>query len=220
MPRTFKDAVRSSRSSQQGFSLVELVVAMGIFTIFIAIFLTAVVSLARGTTQARVTAESASGALTVFQNIDRQVRYADAINFPGVSPASHYRYIEFRTPASSMSTNLTTCTQWRYLPSENRIESRRWEDSSGSTPTPWATKLTFVIDKPGADYPFSLVPATTNTKQQLLLTLDAGVAGTSGSTSIATSFVARNSSDDSVSNVAGPDGQSATKVCNRTDLRP
>jgi prepilin-type N-terminal cleavage/methylation domain-containing protein len=213
--------LKARRSADQGFSLIELIVAMGIFTIFIAIFLTAVVSLARGTTQARVTAESSGGALIVFQNIDRQVRYADAINFPGEGISSGARYIEFRTPASSMATNVTTCTQWRYLPSKNRIESRRWDDTAGSTATPWATKLTTVIDKPGVGYPFTLVPATASvTKQQLLLTLDAGTAGTSGATSIATTFVARNSSKDSVSNVAGPDGQSVTKVCDRMDFRP
>ena len=221
MRRVIRSRLRGVRRDPgAGFSLIELIIAMGIFTIFIAVFLTAVVSLARATTQARVTAEASSGALLVFQNIDRQVRYADAINYPGVGAATDYRYVEFRTPASSMSTNVTTCTQWRYLPGKNRIESRRWADTAGSVPTPWSTKLTSVIYKADAGYPFTLVPATSTMKQQLLLTIDAGTAGTSGATSISTTFVARNSSDTSPSNAAGTGGQSLNPVCQRTDVRP
>jgi len=211
---------RGRRAGDSGFSLIELIVAMGIFTIFIAVFLTAVVSLTRATTQARVTAESASGALVVFQNIDRQVRYADSINYPGPGVATGGRYIEFRTPASSMATGLTTCTQWRYLPSKKRIEFRRWVDTAGSVASQWSTKLTNVIEKPDAGYPFALLPATSTAKQQLVLSLDAGTAGTSGATSISTTFVARNSSDGSPSNAVAGNGQSATPVCNRTDFRP
>jgi prepilin-type N-terminal cleavage/methylation domain-containing protein len=207
-------------SSDAGYSLIELIVAMTIFTIFIAVFLAAVVGLARGTTQARASSESAGGVMLVFQNIDRQVRYADAINFPGASSATGYRYIEFRTPASSMPTNETTCTQWRFLPDQKRIESRRWKDTPGSVATPWATKLATVISKPDATYPFALIPAAGPSKQQLQLSIDAGLASGSGKTSISTSFVARNSSDTSVSNTAGPDGQSVNRVCDRTDFRP
>ena len=213
--------LRVRMRGESGFSLMELIVAMGIFTIFIAIFLGAVVSLARGTSQARITAESTSGVLTVFQNLDRQIRYSDAINYPGVGP-SGYRYIEFRTPASSTVENVTKCTQWRFMPDKGRIESRSWPDGLATTATPWATKLTNVITVAGVNYPFGLTPATDVRKQTFLLTINAGTAGTAGGTDIATKFIARNSSLSSPSNAdANGDGVSDTPVCPRsTAVRP
>ncbi|MCU1543335.1 MAG: hypothetical protein JWM50_1200 [Microbacteriaceae bacterium] len=208
--------------STDGFSLIELVVAMGIFTIFIVLFLSAVIGLSRGTTQVKLTSESASSALIVFQNIDRQVRYADAINYPGNGPGG--RYIEFRTPASSAPTGITTCTQWRYVAADGIIESREWQDTPSSVKTPWATKITTTIATAGANYPFGMVPAVANggaTKQQLVLTIDAGSAGLKAGASISTKFVARNSSTGSPSNVDdNGDGASDTPVCAPAGYRP
>jgi len=208
--------LRNGTKREEGFSLMELVVAMGIFTIFIAIFLGAVVSLARGTSQARITAESTSGVLTVFQNLDRQIRYSDSINYPGVG-ATGYRYIEFRTPASSTVENVTKCTQWRFLPGKNRIESRTWPDGLGSVATPWATKLTNVVDVAGVGYPFGMIPAVDGTKQVFVLTINAGTAGIDAGADITTQFIARNATFEAQSNAdANGDGASDTPVCART----
>lgn len=207
-------------ATESGFSLMELVVAMGIFTIFVAMFMTAVINLTQGATRAQLTAEASSGVLTVFQNLDRQVRYADAINFPG--DAGGATYIEFRTPASSAPTEVTTCTQYRFLPTEGRIESRSWPDVAGATPTAWSTKLTTVIDKPGANYPFKLIPATStgSARQQLELRLEAGNESMDAGAAISTTFVARNSGTTSPSNSdSNGDGQSDAPVCLSTGSR-
>jgi prepilin-type N-terminal cleavage/methylation domain-containing protein len=207
-----------------GFSLLELMIALGIFTIFIAMFLAAVVSLSRGTVRARLTTETASGISIVFQNIDRQVRYADSINFPGTGP-SGARYIEFRTPASSTKENVTRCTQWRYVPNTGRLESRQWSDVAGAVRPAWSTKLSNVISVSGAKYPFEMVPATQagTSKQQLVLTIEAGnpsAADKSGS-SVTTRFVARNSSITSMSNNDSIlPGASNTPVCTVPGDRP
>jgi len=194
---------------------MELVVAMGIFTIFIVIFLGAVVSLARGTSQARITAESTSGVLTVFQNLDRQIRYSDSINYPGAGPSGN-RYIEFRTPASSTVENVAKCTQWRYLPDRGRIESRSWPEAAGSVATPWTTKLTNVVSVAGVNYPFRLIPAVDGTKQVLVLKVNAGTAGVDAGADIETKFAARNATFEAQSNAdANADGTSDTPVCGR-----
>ena len=54
----FRNRLRETARHSSGFSLIELIVAMTIFSIFIAVLLTAIVSLTRGATQARVSAES------------------------------------------------------------------------------------------------------------------------------------------------------------------
>jgi len=207
--------LREQRES--GFSLLELIIAVGIFTIFIAMFIAAVVSLSRGTVRARLTTETASSISVVFQNIDRQVRYADSINFPGLGP-SGARYIEFRTPASSTKENVTRCTQWRYVPSTGRIESRQWSDVAGAVRPAWSTKLSNVIAVSGTNYPFEMVPASQagTSKQQLVFSIEAGnpsALDKSGS-AVTTRFVARNSSITSTSNSDSMlPGVSNTPVC-------
>lgn len=225
MMLTFNRAFRGrlQGSEQSGFSLIELIVAMGIFSIFIAIFTVSVANLARGTSRAQTTAEASTGVLVVFQNLDRQVRYADAVNFPGSGP-SGARYIEFRRDKPMLSgPDVPTCTQWRFLPDEARIEMREWEAANTSTTTSWATKVTNVVDQGGPTYPFEMIPASVigATKQQMVLTLQAGNEATGAGASMTTSFVARNSSVASVSNAdANGDGQSDHLVCDRTGLRP
>ena len=213
---------RVASEPQAGYTLVELSAAMGIFSIFIVIFITAVIGISRGTTTARNTAESSSGALIVFQNLDRQVRYADSINFPGAG-ASGARYIEFRTPAANSATGVATCTQWRYVPGDRRVESRRWDNVTGAALPSWTNKVTGITDLGGVGYPFSLIPAApgASTQQQLRLTLQSGDPVLGGATSIDSVFVARNSSLLSPSNVdVNSDGNSDTPVCRPTGSRP
>lgn len=73
----------SIRCSEAGFSLVELMVAMAIFTIFIVIVLGSVVAISRSGVRTQLVGQSTNSSLVVFGSIDRQVRYADSINFPG-----------------------------------------------------------------------------------------------------------------------------------------
>lgn len=207
-----------------GFSLIELVVAISLFSVFIALFLTAVVTLIRGTEQVTSTSEASSKSLIVFQNIDRQVRYADSINFPG-DGSSGARYIEYRLPASSAPSGITTCYQWRFVPSTGQIQLRQWHDTVGSTPGSWSTKLTTATAPSVADptYPFELIPATPggSAKQQFVLTLNAGSPSYEAKADVTSTFVARNSSGTSPSNVdSNGDGASDTPVCLATGDRP
>jgi len=184
-------------SAQAGFSLIELLVSMMIFSIFVGLFLSAVVGLTRGTTRAKLTAETSSSVLLVFQNIDRQVRYADAITLPGNgSSGPRYRYVEFRTPAASTRDGVTKCTQWRFDSTNGTLASREWPATTFASATAWAQKVDTVIDTASTDYPFQLVRAAADgsTKQQLVLKIDAGNADAGAVSSISTTYIARNSS--------------------------
>lgn len=200
----------------EGFSLIELIVAMGIFIIFVSLFLGAVVGLARGTTRAQVSAEATGGVIILFQNIDRQVRYADGINNPGTS--SGKTYVEFRTPAASAPSRVTTCTQWRYDPDKAIIESRTWDDTASSVAKPWSVKLTSVEPDAAAGYPFAMVPVGTagSTKQQFVLTVRAGNSSAGAATNISSSFFAKNTHSGSPGNAVDAAGVSTNPVCQRT----
>ncbi len=205
---------RLSGPGDSGFSLVELLVAMLIFSVFLAIVISSVVSITRASTKVQTTARTTSQELVVFQRLDREVRYSDAINFPGVGATSGYMYIEFRIPASSTVNNVTLCTQWRYVQSTGSIQSRTWPDTATPTFSNWDTEMTNVYNDGGPTYPFMLTPATgTSGKQLLTLTLDSGNTGVKG-TAIQSVFIARNSSVQSPSNAdVHVPGVSDTPIC-------
>ncbi len=186
-------------SEDAGLTLVELTVSMLVFSIFITILLTSILGVTRASTQAQVIARAASGTLSVFQNFDREIRYADSINFPG-SGTSGARYVEFRIPAAS-SDATAICRQWRFDPSTGLLQSRQWFDVTPFSNPAWVTRLSVVFDDGGSTYPFAVSPAqrSGSAMQQLTLTLDAGNASQRGA-AIASNFVARNSSIASVSN--------------------
>jgi hypothetical protein len=109
--------------------------------------------------------------------------------------------------------------QWRYLPAENRIESREWPEAAGSVASAWSTKVTSVVADPAAPFPFTLIPGAGVIKQKLSLTLTAGDSARNATSKISTVYVARNSAD-APTNLADASGQSATPVCQRTAVRP
>lgn len=183
---------------EAGVTLVELMVTMFVFSIFLAIVVSSLMGITRASTQAQVTSRSATGVLNVFQNFDRAIRYADVINPPGAT--SNGRYVEFRVPAKDAG-SAATCIQWRFVPSSRVLQSRQWANGASTPAPPWTTRLSNVFDK-GSNYPFVLIPAGPggSAMQQLTLTLDAGNATQKGA-EVSTTFVARNSS--AASNSAG-----------------
>lgn len=189
-------------ASDKGFTMVELMIALGIFSLFLTVVLSSIISITKASTKTQVTAQSASTELGVFQRLDHQIRYSDGINWPGVGSPSGDMYIEFHTPASSTKVGIALCTQWRYDLLSRSLQSRSWNDVVGAVPPPtWETDLTNMPNDGGAAYPFMLKQATNSgsTMQQLTLTLDTGNTAVKGS-AITSTFVARNSSLSSPSN--------------------
>ncbi len=210
-----------TRSGDAGFTLIEMLIALVIFSIFITLALAAVLRLTTATVDAQGRTVSASETLNAFQLIDRQVRYASAVNYPGKS-ATGASYVEFLTLAGASRYENDTCTQWRYLPADGLLQTRDWR--AGTTPgSTWATKVTEVKGTATATYPFKLLPATVGgfAQQRLVLDLSAGGPDDASRTVISTNYVARNSSLKSSSNAdANGDGVSDVPICGGAGNRP
>lgn len=206
----------------RGFTLTEVLIAMMVFSLIIALSAVAVTQLARAATDASVRSQSSTNVLLAFQTLDRQVRYSSAINYPGVGTGGA-SYVEFRTLAASSPTGQDLCTQWRYLPTTGILQMRQWRDTPSPALPAWTTKASLVATPASTTYPFQLYPATAsgNTTQSLHLVLEAGGARAEGRTEVDTILVARNSSLASASNPdANGDGQSDTPVCRPVGSRP
>jgi len=216
MFRMFREREARRSRSDRGFTVIELMIAIAIFGIFITVVTSSVVSIMKASTKVQVTAKSTSGELAVFQRFDHQLRYSDSINWPGVGSGGDM-YIEFRTPASSTPGGVNPlCTQWRYDLTSRSLQSRTWSDVTGATPpVTWETDLTNMPNDGGANYPFQLLPAANGsaTMQELTLKLDTGNAAVAGA-AISSTFVARNSGLISPSNAdVHVAGKSDTPIC-------
>jgi prepilin-type N-terminal cleavage/methylation domain-containing protein len=176
-----------------GFTLIEMIIAMFVFSIFLAIVVSSIYGLTTAATRIQVNAVSSNQELVVFQRLDRQIRYADGINPQGTGSSGDV-YFEFRTPSDSTPNNLTMCTQWRYDPKVGTIASRQWQDGNFGSQTVWNVQLTNVYNDGGATYPFNFIPATSTDQslEQLVVTLDSGNTRIKGN-AISSNFVARNS---------------------------
>jgi prepilin-type N-terminal cleavage/methylation domain-containing protein len=182
------EAARARRDA--GFTLIELMVAMMVFSIFLAILITSIVALTRSATKLQVAAVSSNQELSVFSALDREIRYADGVNVQGTGVTD--TYIEFRIPSDSNANNVTTCIQWRYDPTAQTIASRTWPDGNLGAATSWNVLLNNVANDGGANYPFQYIAAPTGGLEEMQLTLDAGNTSVKGA-AITSTFVARNS---------------------------
>ena len=184
---------RARAEAQDGFTLVELMIAMMVFSIFLVIVVTSILGLTKSASRIQVAAVSSNQELAVFASLDRQIRYADGVNAQGTGSSGSI-YIEFRTPSDSTPTHTTVCSQWRYDPTAQTLASRSWTDGNLGSATSWNVMLSNVANDGGANYPFQFVnaSATGSSMEEMILTMDAGNASVKGA-AISSTFVARNS---------------------------
>lgn len=206
---------------ESGTTLIEMLVAMGIFTIVVTVFMGGLVGMTQSTARSQSVSDSADAVRKAFQRMDKQVRYASAINRPGAG-ASGARYVEFRTTAVPAGKS-PFCTQWRYDPTTAQLQVRTWDDVPSAPVSAWSTIVTSARNDLTLtdNLPFAFTPAdATYTRQSLTVTLDVGY-GTQAGSQMSSTFVARNSSSESLSNTdSEPDGDSDTPVCTLSSSRP
>lgn len=216
--------LRRGAADDAGMTLIELIVAMGVFTVLVSVFMAGIVIMTRSTVRTDVTAASGDSVRTVFERLDRQVRYAESINYPGTG-VSGAVYVEFRVSATVSSNGKAMCTQWRWDPATQHLERRSWEDAPGVVPAAWsvvATKVLADSDTSGRPYPFQVSTASaTEPRQRLTLRLTVGSLPVGTTIDSETTFSARNSSTKSLSNAdVDGNGQSDIPVCLSAGGRP
>ncbi|WP_432487600.1 PulJ/GspJ family protein [Kineococcus sp. SYSU DK018] len=203
-----------------GFTLVELIVAMGIFTLVLAVFMSGVLVMYRDTNRSQAVASTSDALRKTFMTMDRQVRYAEGVNYPGLVDGSYY--VEFRSPSDGGEP--ATCYQWRYDASAGTLAYRTWA-ATGSPGSSWvqtaAGLLTGLSSSPFTMLKAEVTTETTKvsyTRQRLQVQLAGARAG--GAEQTSTTFVATNSSVDSPGNKAvDAAGVSDNPVCSPSTTR-
>lgn len=201
---------RARRGEDGGYTLLEMLVAMSLFAVLIAIYMAGVVQMTRSTNRVQNVTSSTDEGRRAFDRFDRQLRYASAVNRP-VRVADNW-YLEFQTRATGSGTGL--CTQWRLLASTDQLQLRTWPDVGAPTATAWTTVASHVVNNPSSQQPFTFRPADATYNRQRIDLLLVVSNGQSGGAQVQAGFVARNTSTATVTNSATTNPLvSDTQVC-------
>ncbi len=201
--RDFIDRVRRP-SGEAGVSLVEALVAMVIFVTLIAVMTSAVAAMTANMRQAEGVSLATDQVRLAFQRLDKQVRYANAINAPGEGDdgmGGWYVELSLEDPDEARygvghgnNNKHGFCVQWRVK--AERLETRTWRVNPGGNPvdtTSWtavATGITY-------ERAFDLVPADPLVAAHQGLKVDLRVQRSRkpiGRSQISATFFARNTS--------------------------
>ena len=175
-------AVARDEEREEGFSLIELLMVMVVFSIIAGIILSVTTVMLRQQRRQVAVGDNLGAARKILQRLDAQVRYANAINTPGTAPDGNF-YVEWRTGNVGQQ---QYCTQWRRVTATNQLQFRSWQpplNGFAAVPVPaWNTlastiKLTggTAIFKPG-------LSGGPNAHQRLIVTF----TSTSGSPPVST----------------------------------
>jgi type II secretory pathway pseudopilin PulG len=171
--------VRRRRSERRdtGTTLIELLVVMIVFSIIMGTITTAVVVMLKQQQRQTITGNDMDAGRKLIELLDRQVRYANAINTPGTGTDGNF-YVEWRSGNGGQQ---QTCTQWRYVPTTGRVEQRSWQPplaGNGSvTATSWVP-LAFNVKLIGATPVWSITPTSALSSHEELTMVFAVSSGT------------------------------------------
>jgi prepilin-type N-terminal cleavage/methylation domain-containing protein len=198
--------------SESGYTLVELIVSMGILAILIGIFMAAVTQEYKDTVRTQAVSTASDEALRTFDRFDHTIRYAAAVNRP-VEVGTNW-YLEYQTTATKNGV-APVCTQWKFDSTADTVAYRTWSETGATvTPTPFTVTSMHVINNPTTQQPFTFLPADgtfTNQRVQVTLMIQ-NVKGNGGT--LSSTFTALNTSTATATNIdANNDGVSDTQVC-------
>ena len=200
MMRTALRLIRRSHGDDEGFSLMETLVASSIFGVFTTLVMLAIISMLNDTAKNQSLVDGQATIENVFQKLDHQVRYANGIQAPGtgVGANSTNYYVEWQ--AQPVSVQPATCTQLKFNPTLDTLQERTWQPKATVvSPTGWILLENNITNPAGVDPFFFISSGTSATNpqlgaiishQQLQITLMSQPNGTKAKSSTASSSVA------------------------------
>ncbi|HTW19065.1 MAG TPA: prepilin-type N-terminal cleavage/methylation domain-containing protein [Mycobacteriales bacterium] len=197
--RRLRDRIQRS---DEGTSLIELLVVMIIFTMIMAIITTAIVNMMRESRRQNGQSNDMSAARKVITLLDHSARYANAITAPGTGTDGNF-YFEFQTGNTGQQ---QTCTQWRWVSAGGKLQWRTWQPPLTGTGTVTATNWSTAaigISQVGSTPVFSISPTSSaDAKEELTVTFTATSGAPSTSSNSQVTLTAINSTSDTAPTTA------------------
>jgi len=144
-----------ARTREDGFSLVEILVAMGVATIVLALVAASMsVDLKSSNSSVAVNRENQLANIALLQ-IQHQATAADLIFNPATEGTKAGNGIPkgFSLRILTVTSSGTTCEQWRVV--TTKLELRSWPNGQASQVSAWRTVITGVAN-PATRPPFTL----------------------------------------------------------------
>lgn len=161
-----------SRRDDDGFTVVEVVLAMAVLAVAFGVFATALRIMTTATSRVSSVGTSATAARQAGDLLGRQASVASAANIPGLGQTGTTWYVEFTTDAVRAGDD-PQCTQWRYLPpAAGRTGTLDYRTSSTVTRVvgTWQTVASSLVNDPLTQPPFTLYPPDAGFKVMRLST--------------------------------------------------
>lgn len=205
-------------SGDAGTTMIEIIVAMTIMTVFMAIFTGSMLAMSNTTNKVEAVTNTSNQQTNAYFRLDREVRYASDIGSPKYS--SNMWHVEFMTNVISRSTaaasSTNQCTQLAVAPpttgsgSTGVLEQRTW-NVGDSSPGAWNVLASYVTNYNSSDTPFPTTAAISSgsastSMQQLSINLVTTSSLGSASTVSKYTFTALNSTTTTT-------GGASTSIC-------
>lgn len=211
VPRRLRD--RGGRDTgDAGVTLLEVMVAMGITSVFMAMFTAAILMMSATSKRAEAVTTGGQDIATSFQRLDRSLRYASEVQAPGQANGSWW--VEWLTTNSGSR----VCTQMRLNPSTQQLQTRTWVPVSGTPNVSSWTTLAGRISNgaaSGSAAPFIRPALTTSsglTYEQLTVQLVSTTGNPPVNSTSNTTFTALNSSEAAKALAAGTEPATCSQV--------
>src|SRR5690554_6186509 len=107
------------QAREDGMTLVELIVAMGILTIMLTVSMAAITTMTKDAVRSKSVTDAADQLRVTFQQMDKEIRYASAINAQGSTSTGYY--VEYLVEANAAS-GAEQCVQWRYVTASGELQ--------------------------------------------------------------------------------------------------
>jgi prepilin-type N-terminal cleavage/methylation domain-containing protein len=175
---SWRRSVKLRRDHDEGFSLVELLVSMTIFSVLMMIVFSVLIKVSRDTGDAMSRGDQVEQMRLGLMQIDRQVRSGNVISDPntetvassGVSPGYSMRVY-------TQTDGVFQCVQWRMVINggstvDGQLQYRSWDPAWRSTGDvrPWGVVARHLASLPADD------PATPNVNESLPFQKNAAAA--------------------------------------------
>lgn len=147
-------------SSEEGLTLVELVVAMGILSIVIVVFSTTLSAMQRAVVEQEVRDTMGNQARLALQTIDRQVRSGNILYSPGtevdpISGATGAGYMMRVYTQTNFPTNGAHCALW-LIDAQQQLKYRWWPANQPEDASDWRVITDGVVNRAAGVPVFSL----------------------------------------------------------------
>jgi prepilin-type N-terminal cleavage/methylation domain-containing protein len=187
-------------TEQSGYTLIELLIAIGIFSVVLAVAGAGLISMTQATRKVTNIGDAGAQIDRSIKLMGRQIPFAQDINIPAATASDAYMSYDLVDKNGALQ-----CYQWHLITSTDLLQYATW--TSGSTAAKsWITMSTGIINSPTTQAPFAFpspnTVGSTFTHQRVLIDLLSSKGGNpAGTSEVKATYVGANTSINSNTNV-------------------